>query len=428
MPRKKIEEFELEINPIFEPLFHDTLDDPRYYNVYGGRGSGKSFSVSIAMVQLTYSEHKHKILYLRQTMTSAEDSTISDVRNAITLMGLSKDFKEVKGVITNIRTGSQIIFRGIRSSGSSTAKLKSLSGVTVMVVDEAEEIESFEEFSKIDESIRMKNKPLKVILIYNPTSALTSWIHKEWFVEGQPNPERYTDTIFLHSTFLDNIENLNASTVARYRSLEQSNPIYYRNTILAEWTLEVSGKIYAGWGMYKTFDNEGDTWYGLDFGYGGKDKTALIKVTYFEKAYYAEEIFSFQGLKLRETVRRMRSASIPFNARIYCDYAMPLLMTEIRAGGYSDVRRCKKGNVEAGIKKIQDKDIIMIGDTDSDLYFGYMTFKRKENGKLPHEPDALAALRYAINSKKPINRKTTNKPRAALRIMSGGERNGSDFM
>lgn len=32
MARKK----ELKINPIFEPLFMDTLDMPRYYNVYGG--------------------------------------------------------------------------------------------------------------------------------------------------------------------------------------------------------------------------------------------------------------------------------------------------------------------------------------------------------------------------------------------------------
>ena len=97
---------------------------PRYYQVYGGRGSGKSFTTAVATVKLTYSPYGHRILYLRQTMTSAEDSTIADIRMAIEMLGVENDFKEIKGVITNIRTGSTITFKGIRSSGSQTGKVK----------------------------------------------------------------------------------------------------------------------------------------------------------------------------------------------------------------------------------------------------------------------------------------------------------------
>ncbi len=415
--KKKVKELEMTFHESFEPLFSDNLDDPRYYQVYGGRGSGKSFSVSVAMVQLTYSDFKHKILYLRQTMTSSEDSTIADVRTAIELLGASADFYENKGVIINRVTGSTISFKGIRSTGTQSAKLKSLSGITTLVVEEAEEVETFDEFSKVDESIRIAGKPLKVILIYNPTSAVSSWIHKEWFVDGLPNPERYTDTMFLHSTYLDNIENLNDSVVQRYRDLERTNPIYYRNTILAEWTLEVSGKIYAGWGQYPTWEQEGDTWYGLDFSYGGKDHTAMVKVTWFEGVYYVEELFSMEGIGTAETLRQMRIHRVPFNAKIYADSAMPLLMEGIREGGYTTVRKARKGNVEAGIKKMQDKDIVMIGDDKSQLYFSYMTFRRdQKTGKLPHEPDILAALRYAINSRKPMDKPKKARPRRARRI------------
>lgn len=35
---EKVVEKELVINPLFEPLFNDNLEDPRYYQVYGGRG------------------------------------------------------------------------------------------------------------------------------------------------------------------------------------------------------------------------------------------------------------------------------------------------------------------------------------------------------------------------------------------------------
>jgi phage terminase large subunit len=392
---------ELLINPLFSDLFKDNLEDPRYYQVYGGRGSGKSFTVSVAMVEKTYSPYKHKILFLRQTMSSSEDSTIADVENAIETMGLASDFRIANGVITNKKTGSTIIFKGIRSTGTQTAKLKSLSGITTLVVEEAEEVESFDEFSKVDESIRIKGKPLKIILIYNPTSSIQSWIHKEWFKEGVEKRERLDDTIYIHSTFLDNIDNLNESVVKRYRDLEKTNPTYYTNTIMAEWTLEVSGRIYGGWDRWDNFDNEGDTWYGLDFGYGGKDKTSLIKITYFEQTYYVQEMFSKAGLTIKQTLREIRMAEVSFTAKIYADSAMPLLIEEIRLGGYGGIRRCTKGNVESGIKKVQDKSIVMIGSEDSGLYYAYMTFRRDKNNKLPHEPDELAALRYGINSRKP---------------------------
>ena len=346
-------------------------------------------------------------------MSSAEDSTIADVKAAIVLLGAEKDFYEYKGSIYNRTTGSKIAFKGIRATGNQTAKLKSLSGITTLVIEEAEEVESFDEFSKVDESIRTKGKPLKVILVYNPTSAISSWIHKEFFKEGLPNPERYHDTIFLHSTYLDNLENLNESVVQRYKDLEESNPVYYKNTILAEWTLEVSGRIYAGWGEYDEFNNEGDTWYGLDFGYGGKDKTSCIKITFFDGVYYVEEMFSIAKLNIQPMLRKMRESGIAFNARIYADSAMPILITEVRKGGFNGIRKCYKGNVDSGIKRVQDKQIIMVGNQDTGLYYAYMTFKRDKNGKLPHEPDELAALRYGINSRKPVaNAKKPLKRRA----------------
>lgn len=403
---------ELKINPVFEPLFIDSLDAPRYYQVYGGRGSGKSYTTAIAMVQLTYSEFKHKILYLRQTMASSEDSTVSDIRTAINDLGVTADFRESKGAIRNIRTGATITFKGIRSAGSQTAKLKSLSGITTLVIEEAEEVESFEEFSKVDESIRIAGKPLKVILVYNPTSSISSWIHKEWFVEGLPNRDRYNDTIYIHSTYLDNLGNLNPTTVQTYERYKNTNPIYYRNTILAEWTLEAQGRIYAGWGHYPFFEEEGDVWYGLDFGYNaGKDKTACIKINAFEGTYYVSEVFSSNKLSIRKTISLMRENGIKFNDKIYADSAVPELISQIREGGFTSIRKATKGKREAGIKKIQDKNIVLVGGEDTGLYYSYMTFRTDKKGEIPHEPDELAALRYAINSKKPLSKSKKEAPR-----------------
>lgn len=390
---------ELVINPVFASLFKDDLNQKRYYQVYGGRGSGKSFVASIAMVQLTYSDYKHNIIYLRQTMTTIEDSSYKDIMDAIEYLGLGADFRVIKNRIINKKTGSIITFKGIRST--SGAKLKSLAGFTTLVIEEAEEIESFEEFSKIDEGIRVKGKPLKIILLYNPGSAVSSWIHKEWFVEGVPDVTCFDDTEYMHSTFLDNEENLNPSVVQRYKDLAHKRPTYYRQTILAEWTLEVEGRIYDGWDIYPMMEERGEIWYGMDFGYGGEDSTSLIEINKVGDIYYCREVFSASKQRLQDTIQAMRDNGVPLNATIYADYAMPLLITEIKAAGFKGIQKCTKGNVEASIKKIQNKTVTIVDeDNTSQLYFGYMTFKRDKKGNLPHEPDSLAALRYGINSKR----------------------------
>jgi phage terminase large subunit len=395
----KVKSKVLEVNPTFEPIFRDDLKQKRYYQVYGGRGSGKSFIASIAIVQLTYSKFNHNVMYLRQTMTTIEDSSYKDVMDAIEFLEKQSDFKTIKNRIVNKKTGSIISFKGIRST--SGAKLKSLAGFTTLVVEEAEEIESFEEFSKIDEGIRVKGKPLKIVLLYNPGSAIASWIHKEWFIEGQPDPDRFSDSIFMHSTFLDNEKNLNPQVVQRYKDLAHKRPTYYTQTILAEWTLEVEGRIYDGWDVWSKMDEIGEVWYGMDFGYGGGDHTALIEINKVGDRFYCREVFSFPQQRIRDTIAAMHKAGIPRHALIYADHSMPLLIHEIRAAGFSGITKCKKGSVEAGLKKIQNKDITIIDeDNSSQLYFGYMTFKRDKNGKLPHEPDSLAAMRYGINSKK----------------------------
>jgi len=421
--KEVIEANEFVINPLFEPVFIDELDQPMYYQVYGGRGSGKSTGVAVAMVQLTYSEYNHRIMYLRATMASMEDSSIEDIRTAIKDLGLEADFRENKGRIINKVTGNTITFKGIRSSGTATANLKSLSGVSTVVFEEAEEIKDFEEFSMIDEGIRMKGIPLKVIMVYNPGSALSSWIHKEWFTDGHPNPERQDDTVFIHSTYLDNLDNLNKKKIESYERLKRSNPVYYRNTILAEWTLEASDRIYPNWELHPTELREvGDEWYGMDFGYGGKDHTAIIRIRWIDGKYYVKTMLSEPKLSIRATLTKMRKAGIPFNARIYADSAMPLLINEIRDGGFKGIRKCHKGKVEEHVKKIQDKDIVIVGGTEDPIYYHSMTWQRTKGILKDHEPDVLAAMRYGINSHRPIkNRKNEKRParRIADRVRGG---------
>ena len=154
-----------------------STDDSRYFVVTGGRGSGKSFSINALLVILTY-ERGHTILFTRYTLTSARISIIPEFIEKLELMDCIADFHVTKDEIINRKSGSKIIFRGIKtSSGDQTASLKSLTGITTWVVDEAEELTDEQKFDTIDLSVRQQGKQNRVILILNPTTKEHFVIH-----------------------------------------------------------------------------------------------------------------------------------------------------------------------------------------------------------------------------------------------------------
>lgn len=144
-------EKETKIADKYQPLWET---DSRYIVCTGGRGSGKSFAVSLFLLTLTF-EKNQKVLFTRYTLTSASTSIIPEFIDKIDRMGYNDMFRITKDSIINLNTKSEIIFKGIRtSSGSQTAALKSLSGVSVFCLDEAEELIDEATFDKIDFSVR----------------------------------------------------------------------------------------------------------------------------------------------------------------------------------------------------------------------------------------------------------------------------------
>jgi phage terminase large subunit len=72
----------VELSPKYQNLFKHT---GRYNVITGGRGSSKSFSVSVFLIMLTFEEAGHKILFTRLTMVSANISIIPELVDKIDL-------------------------------------------------------------------------------------------------------------------------------------------------------------------------------------------------------------------------------------------------------------------------------------------------------------------------------------------------------
>lgn len=232
------------IHKKYQPLLTELIS--RYFLVLGGRGSGKSYSVATILVTLLC-EPGQRILYTRYTMTSADISIIPEFREKIEMLGLSSVFEIRQREIINTQTGSSILFSGIKeSSGNQTAKLKSLTGITAWVLEEAEELDEEEIFDKIDMSVRALTAKNRIILILNP-SWKTHWIYRR-FYEPYALPEEYNGVVgpvcHIHTTYEDNIKNLPADILQIIEGRKRNNPQKYLHIDRGHWATEITGALW----------------------------------------------------------------------------------------------------------------------------------------------------------------------------------------
>lgn len=222
-------------------------NDTRFFVITGGRGSGKSFEVGRFTNLLSF-EANHKILFTRQTMSSAHLSIIPEFQEKIDLLELNDYFEVNRSEIRNKISGNEIIFKGIKtSSGDQTANLKSLQGVTVWIIDEAEELTNEVTFDKINLSIRQKGVQNRVILILNPATK-EHWIYKRFFEDANVS-EGFTgikgNVTYIHSTYLDNIENLDESFIDEVENIKLTDPDKYNHVILGGWLTDTEGAVFT---------------------------------------------------------------------------------------------------------------------------------------------------------------------------------------
>jgi len=347
----------IQLNDKYIPLF---TDKSRYFVVTGGRGSGKSFGVNVFLLNLTY-ESGHKVLFTRFTLTSAAASIIPEFIEKIELMGVESDFRITKDEIINLTTGSSIIFKGIRtSSGNQTAALKSLSGVTTFVLDEAEELVDEDTFSKIDFSIRSNTKSNRVILILNPTTK-EHWIYQRFFM--YPNVKAGTnsskgDVTYIHTTFEDNKANLSKSYLEQLYDLKRRDLVKFEHQILGGWLNKAEGTIITNWKVGHFIQTE-LMCYGQDFGFS-TDITSLVKVSVDKdtRSVYVKEIYGKTNLSTSDIAYRNKTEC--GTDLIVCDSAEPRLISELKAMGLNIKPTIKKkGSILSGIALMQDYQIIV---------------------------------------------------------------------
>lgn len=384
-------------------------NETRYFIVTGGRGSSKSFGVGTFTNLLSF-EQGHKILFTRQTMTSAHLSIIPEFQEKIDLMQLNEMFEVTKSEIRNKQSNSEIIFRGIRtSSGDQTANLKSLQGVTTWILDEAEELTDETTFDKINLSIRQKGKQNRIILILNPATK-EHWIYKRFF-EERGVQEGFNgikdDVTYIHTTYEDNIDNLDQSFINEILRLKETNPQKYKHQILGGWLNKAEGVVFTNWRIDK-FEEVGTIVFGQDFGFS-VDPTSLIKVSIdkSKKRIYAKEYLYKTSL----TTSDIYNENIRYCNRslIVADSAEPRLIQELKSRGLN-IKGIKKPTIIERIALVQDYELIVDSESTNLIkeLNNYVWHDKKSQTPIDDYNHLLDALGYAVwdligNSRKSIS-------------------------
>lgn len=405
----------IKTHKIYEPLY---LDKEHFIIlITGGRGSGKSFAASTFIERLTFEKIPagkiadriaHQILYTRYTMVSAHMSIIPEVMEKVELDETSKYFFSTKTDICNKMTGSNILFRGIKtSSGNQTAKLKSIHGITTFVVDEAEEWTSERDFETMMYSIRQKGIQNRIIIIMNPTDN-NHWVYKRFienthrivYFDGVPvQISTHPNVLHIHTTYLDNIQNLSQEFLDVAIKCKEEDPEKYAHTFMGQWSDVAEGAVFKTIHECKEFPEWCDkVAIGLDFGYTN-DPTGAVLCGVYDNNLYLDEICYRTGMLSRDIIKTLSS----YNLMVYADSADPRLIDEIHLGGVNIYPVDKfQGSVVAGIDKMQEMNIFVTSRSSNLLkeFRKYVWDKDKDGNYINVPIDAwnhgIDASRYYV--------------------------------
>jgi phage terminase large subunit len=339
----------------------------------------------------------------RYTSKALTNSIYRDITDLITQWGLDSHL-EIKGdEILNKRNGNMIITHAMKlAEGTISAKGKGLARVTHLLVDEAVELPSEEEYLKLIDSFRQKGSERRIFLLFNPT-AKSHWIFKRFYLpDGKPNPKWTSNHGYLHTTYRDNRDNLDPSKIKEWEDLQFQDTEYFAHHIEGEWRDIGEGQVFKGWHFDWEPPQDAEVLYGLDFGFSS-DPTAMVKVLKRGKRLWVQEILHHQGLTNPDIADLMQTCGIEKHQVIIADSAEPKSIEELRRLGYRNIRAAAKGqdSVRAGIQKIRGYEVHVHPESANLIqeYYQY-AYRTGTDQPIDAHNHLMDAFRYALSHDK----------------------------
>lgn len=375
-----------DVSKYVKPLYTDSFYE---VDVWGGRGRGGSHGVTQYALISMMTDMYFRGYFVRAIQGTVRDSLWQDFKDRINEASelnnydLMRDFRliDTDMTATYIPNGNTIKSKGFKaSSKSNTANMKSIAGATHVMIEECEEV-GREEYNKLADSLRTTKAPVKIIRSWNAPSK-SHWLVKDYFdlvecgVDGYHSlkPKGIKNHLAIFGTYLDNIENLDSNTVARYERYFETMPRYYYNQIKGLVSDGGDKKVFYGWkkisfAEFLTID--APQCYGIDF--GDTAPTSVQWIKYKDGCFYSHEVL-YKSLRAMAVeygdqiaeIRQQLSDHIPDNENnniwtkhkglltyvfemigldkdlpMFCDPAQEGLIVELRLSGFKALKATK---------------------------------------------------------------------------------------
>lgn len=395
---------EIEIDWSFKRVYKPVLTtDARYIDIWGGRGRGGSYFATKYFLFLLMQPEYFRGYFVREILGDIRTSLFQDIKDRIDEAGIDErefNINETVMSITHLSSGNSILSKGFKkSSGKTTAKMKSLAGATHVLIEECEEV-SKADFMQLDDSLRTIKGKLQILRVFNPPPKNHWLIKTNYNLTASEVPGYYTATVkadknilSIHSTYLDNLKYMNESTISNFESYKESDDTldYYYVVIKGLVSEGKIGRIYKTWKHIKDLPTDVPYyWYGLDFGFSN-DPCALVKICSHNKTISAKEFIYETGLTNPQLSEKMIELGVSKREVIWADSAEMKSIQELKNLGWNIKPFSKTSDsIRQGIKFVQSFQVYLTEDST--------------NGWLENEEYCWALDQYKNPTDKPIDK------------------------
>lgn len=387
--------------------FHQTIRDIRdkehlEYVFKGGRGSTKSTTVGMTIVELMKNNHDIHAVVCRKVGNTIKDSVYNKIKWAIGKQEFTEEFDSRLSPmeITLKSTGQKIYFRG----ADDPDKIKSINPefgyIGILWFEELDQFAGPEEIRKIEQSAIRGGNLAWIFKSFNPPKTMNNWANK-YVLEPKEN------RIVHSSTYLDVPKGwLGQPFIDEAEHLKEVNPNAYEHEYMGIANGN-GGNVFEYLEIRDITDEEishmDRIFAGVDYGWY-PDAFCYLRTYYDsarEKIYLIDELYvnKWSNSKTADWIKKKGYDDYT----MICDSAEPKSVNDFRDAGLPARGAIKgPGSIEYGFKFLQTKTIVIDPKRTPNAYkeiTEYEYDRDKEGNVISGYPDgndhAISALRYA---------------------------------
>lgn len=338
-----------------------------------------------------------RILCTRELQVSIKDSFHRELKDAIERTPWMAAHYDVGIDYLRGKNGTEFIFRGLRHN---TSSIKSLAGIDLTIVEEAEDVP--EDSWLALEATVFRQARSELWAIWNPRD------------DGSPVDKRFrknppADALIAEVNWQENPFFPEGLDKLRRREQQRLDPATYAHVWEGAYLQNSDAQVFSG--KFEIADFEpthlwDGPYFGMDFGFA-QDPTAAIECYIHNERLYIRREAGKVGLDLDDTPAFIqdRMPTLPLHT-VRADSARPESISYLQRHGIPSIKPVKKwaGSVEDGIAFIKSLDRVIIHPDCPETAREFRLYSYKQDRLsgdiMPKIVDAnnhyIDALRYAL--------------------------------